>query len=183
MRLIPRKWWLVLLLSAFVCVPKSAATIIEYEVFDLPDPVPGQDRWEYRYYVSGLTVFEPNPGFSIWFDRARFEQLELPSPPNSDWDVIVLQPDLALPADGIFDALALVQSASLNQPFEVRFALLSGTPGSQPFHINQFDSQGNFVAILESGNTIPRVPEPGTVWLLLAGTGCVLLLRRSRFRG
>ena len=33
--------------------------------------------------------------------------MEYPAPAGDDWDVIILQPDSALPADGLYDALAL----------------------------------------------------------------------------
>lgn len=159
--------------------PAFSATIIQYEVTDLGDTVPTQDRWEYRYFVSGFT-FAANQGFTIWFDENLFTKLETPLPPSPQWDVLVLQPDLALPDRGAFDALALVSSASLAQPFAVDFVSLAGTPGSQLFDINEFDSQGNLIRVIESGVTVPRqsgaVPEPGTLGLVV---GAAALLKRA----
>jgi hypothetical protein len=163
--------------------PAFSATIIEYEVTDLPDTVPGQDRWAYRYFVSGFT-FGANQGFTIWFDPSRYTQLETPSPPNAQWDVLVLQPDRALPDRGAFDALALANSASLTQPFGVNFVSLSGTPGSQPFDIDQFDAQRNFVRIVESGVTVPRqqaapIPEPDSAWLIAGAAAFLALVKHA----
>ena len=159
--------------------PAFSATVIQYEVTDLGDTVPSEDRWEYRYFVSGFT-FAANQGFTIWFDQNLFAQLENPLPPSPQWDVLVLQPDLALPDSGAFDALALVSGASLAQPFPVDFVSLARTPGSQLFDINEFDSQGNLIRVIESGVTVPRqngtVPEPGTLGLIAVGAA---LLKRA----
>jgi hypothetical protein len=165
--------------------PAFSDTMIQYEVTDLGDNVPTQDRWEYRYFVSGFT-FAANQGFTIWFDQSLFAQLETPLPPNPQWDVLVLQPDLALPDSGAFDALALLSTPSLALPFAVDFVSLAGTPGSQLFDINQFDSQGNLVQVIESGVTVPRqsgtVPEPGTLWLIAGEGACLALWKRAGSR-
>ena len=47
---------------------------------------------------------------------------------NADWDVIAVQPDPALPADGFFDALALSPGASLSDPFAIAFVWLGSAP-------------------------------------------------------
>ena len=59
-------------------------------------------------------------------------------------------------------------------PFTVRFVWLGErgtTPGTQPFAINAFDAQGNFLDVTETGQTqtIVAVPEPGTLVLLSLG--------------
>lgn len=136
----------------------------------------------YRYFVSGFS-FEAGEGFTIWFDPARFTLLEPPAPPNPQWDVRVLQPDLALPDRGAFDALALVTGASISAPFTVAFVSLAGTPGSQPFDVNQFDAAGNLTGVLESGFTVPRrvtepVPEPAFAWPIILAGAC--MARRKR---
>jgi len=77
---------------------------------------------------------------------------------------------------GRYSALALVNGASLADPFPLSFVWLGGpgtTPGVQPFEINEFDAQGNFIRTVESGVTT-AVPLPGTLVLTaigLAGLG------------
>jgi hypothetical protein len=170
------------LILAGAC-PAWPATIIEYEAIDLPNTVPSQDRWEYRYFVGGFN-FSASEGFTIWFPQSLAAQLESPVPPNSEWDVLVLQPDPAIPARGAFDTLALVGNASVAQPFVVDFVSLTVPLGPQEFDLNLFDDQGNFVRVIESGITVPRqtatVPEPSPSWLLLlAGLGLTLMKRAS----
>jgi hypothetical protein len=172
-----------LLLSIFSS--QALPTTIEYEVLNL---TPGQDLWQYNYFVSG-TTFAANEGFTIFFDYHNFSNLQNPQPTASPgWNAIVLQPDPNLPDNGAYDALALVSNPSLMTTFQVQFDWLgSGTPGSQPFTINQFNSAGNLVAVLETGNTVPvpvtsTVPEPGAGLLFITGIGALLLLRRARRR-
>ena len=161
---------------AATAVPLSATTI-EYESVDLPDATPGSDLWHYNYYVSGFT-FAVDQGFTIIFDRGQSVDLQSPPPVNLDWDVLTLQPDPALPDNGAYDAFALVNGASLADPFSVSFTYIgSGTPGSQPFVVSQFAPNGDLVDVLETGNTIPRVPEPASL-LLMAGAAGALLVRK-----
>lgn len=169
----------LILLSAIACLqPAFSATIIEYEVIDLGIMPSSQHLWEYRYFVSGIT-FAANQGYTIWFDWNHTGQLNPPSPPNGQWSVIVLQPDLNLPDNGAFDALALVDGASTGQPFVVDFIWSGNTPERQFFDIDQFDSSGNLTAVIDRGVTVPKVPEPGTFWLV-AGAAAGLGLARRR---
>ena len=170
---------IVLVLSATLLLifsGSSYAITISYQVTDLTDTTAGQDLWQYSYSISGYT-FNTGYGFTILFDYSLYSGLEDPPPfVNFDWDPIVLQPTLALPADGTYDALALVNNASLADPFVVSFVWLgSGTPGPQPFdlYVNDPDFE-----ILESGRTTPEgtspIPEPAT--LLLFGMGLIGLI-------
>jgi hypothetical protein len=162
----------------FLAFPGSAqATTIQFTATDLSDALgPGGDLWQYSYVVSEF-AFPMNDDFGILFSPSLYRDLENPPPPVTDWDILTLQPDPALPADGLYDALALVDNASLANMFTVRFVWLGGsstTPGSQPFTITEFDAQGNFVRVVETGQTTSAVPEPGTFVLL--GIGLVGLL-------
>jgi hypothetical protein len=155
--------------------PCLAAPIqIAYVAIDVTDTVPGEDRWQYRYFVTGLD-FPADQGFSVGFDGALYASLENPPPAvNADWDAIVFQPDPALGSAGAYDALALAAGASLADPFTVTFTWFGGPlpgPGSQPFTVNAFDPSG-LLTVLETGNTVPfgqPVPEPATVVLVALG--------------
>jgi hypothetical protein len=153
----------------------TQATIIQFTETDLNDALgPGGDLWQYSYVVSDFT-FPLNFGFSVFFTPNLYSNLEDPPPAvNADWDSITLQPDSALPDAGLYDALALIDNASLADPFTVRFVWLGEpgtTPGTQPFAINTFNAEGNFLSVTETGQTqAPAVvPEPDTLVLLSIG--------------
>jgi hypothetical protein len=177
---------LLLAAATLVGSPQRAdAAVIEFTAIDQVDIVAGQDLWTYSFLVSDI-AFDLDQGFSVYFDSARFAQLA--NPPGSvgpDWDVLIIQPDPALPDDGLYDALALAPGASLAQPFSVTFIWLGGAgtaPGSQPFSINQYDESGN-ISFLETGNTVASVssvPEPSTLLLLSSGLAFTVRRRRSR---
>jgi len=166
----------LLFLLLIAPVPAEATTIL-FAATDLPDTTPGEDLWQYTYHVSNV-IFQTNVGFSLSFDRTLYRNLEEPPPVvNADWQTQVFQPDLALPADGLYDALALVDGASLADPFPVRFLWLGGrgtTPGAQPFEVDAFDAQGTLIRTIETGSTtapgqMASVLEPGTLFLLSTG--------------
>lgn len=153
---LPRRWAVLGSILMFALVPPShtQATVIIYEATNLPDPVQGIDLWRYTYRVSDF-VFSPGQGFSIFFSPDLYRSLQDPPPaPIANWSIISLQPDLALNSRGIFDGQALINGASLNDPFTVEFIWLgSGTPGAQLFDIHDAD-----FSILVQGITV--VPQP-----------------------
>jgi hypothetical protein len=148
---------------------------IAYLATDLADQAPGEDRWEYRYIVSGVD-FAIDRGFSIFFDADLYAAMQNPAPdPGPDWDVLTIQPDVALASPGLYDTLALAANPSIAAPFSIAFTWLGGpaTPGSQFFTINQYDAAGT-LTVLHSGSTVPfeqptPVPEPATALLVAAG--------------
>ena len=153
----------------------NAGTIL-YEATDLVDTTPGEDLWMYSYVLNGFTFFE-NYGFQIFFDYMLYSNLEDPPPlVNLDWDPIVFQPDLGLPDDGIYDALALVDNPSLADPFTVSFVWLgAGSPGTQLYEIYN----ENFDIIATGETTV--IPEPTTIILLGSGLLSLAGLRRKIF--
>lgn len=162
------------------------ATVIEFQAIDSPDVVSGEDLWRYEYTLSGNT-FDEDLGFSVFFDFTLYDNLQA-APAGSDWNVITLQPDPVIPDDGIYDALSLVNGASLAQPFSVSFNWLGPpgtTPGSQPFEVYRLEDDDT-LSITESGETIPLggpepVPEPSTLFLVGSGLAAALRWRqRSR---
>ncbi len=150
------------------------ATTIAYQATQLP----GVNLWQYDYYVSGST-FAANEDFTIFFNYLKYSTLQNEEPAaSSDWNVLLLQPDANLPADGAFDSLALVNDPSTVVVFQVTFVWTgSGAPGSQPFTIDQLAANGNVLGILETGNTVPytssTMPEPATWLLCLGGLGAL----------
>lgn len=152
----------------------ALGTTIYYVPSDLADVAPGEDLWRYQYFVHDF-AFSENQGFTVYFDRNIYRALQSPPPSaGSDWDVITLQPDLNLPDDGAYDALALVDNPSLPGSFLVDFVYLgAGTPGSQPFDVNQFAPDGSFDGVLDSGFTL-SIPEPATGLLSLSALGALL---------
>lgn len=154
-------------------VSLTAPAAIVFEVHDLPDTSGGGDRWEYRYTLSNVEV-EAGQGFSIFFDRSRYRDLEVGIlDSHADWSLISIQPDHALLSAGFFDGQALVDGPSVG-PFSVAFEWNgSELPGPQPFTF--YDSD---FSELSSGQT-RVVPEPETSLVLLLA--CSLWsLRRHR---
>jgi len=143
--------------TAFLATDTSQAITIEYDITDLPDTKPGEDLWQYNYRVSNYN-FNAGHGFTIYFDQAHYKNIEkLASPVNEDWDIIVWQPDVAIPDDGAYDALFTSESStSLTDGFTMSFIWLgNGSPGPQRFDI--YDP--NFKT-LESGQSISSRINP-----------------------
>ena len=156
--------WLALLALGFA--NGAAATIITYEATDLPDGVGPGDRWQYSYKVSG---FVGPGGFNVLFSPALYGNLGDPPPAvNSDWGLLVVQPDAALPADGFYGATTFVATPSLVDAFTVTFDWLgNGSPGSQPFEVfdESFALVSPFGAQTQAA-AVGQVPIPGTLALL-----------------
>ena len=102
------------------------------------------------------------------------------------WEILAFQPDSNIPDAGRYSALALSSGASLAGPFTIEFVWLGapGTPGAQPFELNEFDDQGDFVRTLipngrtrASGQPTP-IPEPGTLLLVSLGLMGLIWLRK-----
>jgi hypothetical protein len=155
------------------------ASTIGFQVTNL-----GQNSYRYTYAVSDFT-FGKDQELDIRFDPTLYGTLSN-GVAGSDFAVLLLQPNNPPGTFGDYSALALVQNPSLAVPFSVDFTFLgSGKPGAQPFLINQFDANGNFVSTLTSGSTTPQetaVPEPAA--LLLTGGGLLMttILRSIRRR-
>jgi hypothetical protein len=157
---------------------------ITYSAVDLADSVPGDDLWEYRYSLGAeWAALLAGQGFDIYFavaDGFEFGDLVAPQMSSSpDWDVLAIQADPALPADGLFDAVALVDSPDFTGTFIATFIWRgNGEPGAQYFEV--FDEQLN---VTESGMTqLASVPEPKTVGVALMAVLATLAVTRRPSR-
>lgn len=165
----PLKNLLTAALMSLSIVGSGHATSMLYTVESISGP-----DWRYLYTIENNTLLQTIDEFTLYFDRTRYANLAVQSSP-SNWDSLVVQPDDAIPADGYFDSLSLIEGiapgASLSG-FSVMFTYLgSDTPGPQPFDI--VDASFN---VIDSGVSTP-VPEPTTAWLFVGGL--LMLLGRK----
>lgn len=170
----------VLSLSSYLIASCAFADVITYEVTNI-----GGNTWEYSYTVentgtAGITDIE---SFSIFFDSSLTENLSVSGSPG-DWDSIVLQPDLGLPDDGLFDSLALAFGIGIGESlggFSAQFDFLgAGTPGDQFFSINDSFSFDPIFDGITSIRDVTPVPEPATLGLLAVGLFLISINTRRR---
>lgn len=165
-------------LLAWLLAANVSAATIQFQLADL-----GGTLHRYNYFVSGFT-FQQNQELDISFDPALYGPLTNGVAPSS-FDMLLLQPNNPLGAQGLYSALALVNNPSLTGSFGVDFTFLgSGKPGSQPFTIGFFDQGG--MHVIQSGLTTPliqnAVPESTSLSLGSVGLfmGAVLWVVRRR---
>jgi hypothetical protein len=168
-----------------LCAPStSQAAVISFEAVDLADVFAGEDLWSYRYFLSGNPL-AADQGLAIFFDHGLYSSLRAPAGP-AGWDVLLLQPDLALPSDGVFDALNLGDGLAA-APFSVEFIWhgIGSGPGAQSFEVYALDPHG-FYTPLESATTIAAapaaVPQPATLLIVAAGWAAAVFTRRRAWR-
>jgi hypothetical protein len=160
---------LMLSLLAAVSAGRLAAANVAFQITSL-----GSNNYRYDYAVSGIQ-FQMNQEFDLRFDPALYSTLSNGVAP-AGFDLLLLQPNNPPGVSGDFSAMALVNNPSLSSGFRVDVVYLgNGTPGAQPFFINQLDANGNILSVISNGTTAPpggSVPEPAG-WTL-AGAGFLI---------
>lgn len=170
-------WLSAAALLATLVSGSASAVSISYEATDLPDVVPGLDRWSIAYSLSGS--FDAFAGVNILYPSGEFSELDLVSPPDpANWGALVVQPDPGLVVAGLVSVTPFNSTVANNLPFVVTFnRLVPSLPGSQNFEV--FDPS---FSIVDTGATTPlaAVPEP-EAWAM-ALVGLVLVGVRARRR-
>ena len=153
----------------------SASTIL------FTDTNLGGGLFRINYSLSGIT-FQANEALDITFPAAQFTLLQNGVAP-SGFSVLLFQPNSPQGAPGVYSALALSGPVTPAGTFSVE-ALFTGTgsPGPQDFELDQFDSSGMFVSVVDTGTTTPAVPEPGSlpIYAVLIIAGGVAQATRRR---
>ena len=164
------------LLALLLCAMSAAhATSIGYTATSL-----GGTQWRYDYTVSNTTLAVPIAEFTLFFSVGQHAMLhDISTAPG--WDVLLVQPDPAIPASGYLDALALaggIHPGATATGFSVTFDYLgAGSPGAQPFSILDPVS---FIELDTGITQAAAVALPSTPWLLLAGVLSMACLGRRR---
>lgn len=156
--------------ALFAC--SAQAVEIASVASNLADPVPGQDRWLYRYQLDEFP-YDAGYGFTVYFDPDLYADLQETPVSPAQWNAITAEPDVNLGDDGLYDAQALLDAPTVAVSFTVSFRWLgAGTPGAQPFEVRE--PLPSF-AVIESGTTV--VPEPAALSL---GAGAIAALAGMR---
>ncbi|MFY9754199.1 MAG: hypothetical protein WAJ92_16275 [Candidatus Acidiferrales bacterium] len=160
--------------------PSVRADGIEYQATQASG-----DTWQYTYTLTGAPL-GVNQAFTVFFDPTLTSNLadtslDATDPASSaaeNWLSFTIPFDPSLNSDGFYSALALVNDDSMTEAFTLTFAYSGlGQPGSQMFSIDQFDSFGNLVMNLQTGETTPvgvTTPEPSAGVLLIVGIAGIL---------
>jgi len=129
----------------------------------------------YRYEFVPNVVLLANEEIDIKFDPTLFGNL-FNGVAGADFKLSLLQPNNPPGAFGDYSILALVDHPGLAGPFSVDVTWLStGSPGSLPYVIDQFDVTGRLIGTVEAGTL--GAPEAGARLLCLLGVGMIGVLR------
>lgn len=171
---------------ALVCsgLAQAAPILMSREAVLLDFAPGGGQIYRYSYTLSGATLLR-NQEIDIRFEPANYRSLAN-AVAGPGFDVLLLQPDNPPGSPGDLSILALIDNPSLLSPFRVDAIYIGqGTPGPQPFSINQLDEDGRITSVIASGFAQAPVPEPAgwmLGWLGLASLVFGKALRRLRRR-
>lgn len=154
--------------------PLTAATITTISTVSTNGS--GDSVYHYVYTLVGDPLLL-NQEVEIRFAAGLYGLLSNGVAP-AGFDLLLIQPNQPAGAVGRYSALATVDHLSLSGEFRVDAVFLgSGTPGPQPFAINQLDAQGGIVTL-----DVSSVPEPGTWWLGFSGLLAAGIVKRRAGR-
>jgi len=145
----------------------------------------GDTIFRYQYNVTGLALLA-NQELDLRFSPALYSNLTNAVAP-AGFSTALFQPNNPPGAFGDFSAFTTTNMPNVTGPFSVDFIFRgAGTPGSQPFLINQYDAAGLFLRVVDSGTTVPaggpNVPEPATYLLSMGGLLFAGIARFARRR-
>jgi hypothetical protein len=174
---------LFLLICAALFVTGLHAGTVSFEVTSL-----GSSEWEYTYLLSGFS-FQADQALDIRFDPALYGNLLTGA--ATGYNLVLLNPGNPAGTWGDYLAFTSTANPSLAGPFDVTFIYKgSGTPGAQPFYINQYDQNFNIISQTGPQQTVPvaqstSTPEPAGLplvgfGLLLYGAGWTIRRRGRR---
>lgn len=162
----------LVLLMSMSC---AQATTIDYTATQLSGT-----RWRYDYTVHNDTLGSPLQDFTIYFNDNLFANLANEST-QAGWDLLLIQPDTAIPAAGFLDGLAPgsgLASGAWADGFAVSFDYLgTGIPDRQAFSVYETVTWGEIEKGMTGSAAVP-VPVPGTLGLLVLGLAAGAVQRR-----
>jgi hypothetical protein len=147
----------------------SAGTILYDVTFQ------GGNVYRYEFFPKNVVLLA-NQEIDIRFDPILFGNL-FNGVAGANFKLSLLQPNNPPGALGDYSALALIDNPGLAGPFSVDVTWLSsGSPGSLPYLIHQFDITGQrIIGTLEVGTL--GAPEAGGRLLSLVGIAMIGVLR------
>jgi hypothetical protein len=162
---------LLFLLCACVLIPNLSAGTIGYSVTAL-----GPSTYHYDYLLSGVP-FVANEELDIRFDPTIFASLSNGVAGNGFLFIPCCQPNNPPGVFGDYEIIALSNISMPTGSFGVDVTVFAGAslPGSQPFFLNQLDSNGVILfnisaGFTEAGRSAPdAAPEPSAASLLAIG--------------
>lgn len=163
-------------------LPAANATIINYSATAL-----GGTHWRFDYSIHNDTLGKELDEFTIFFDENLFANLSNATGP-SGWDLLLIQPDTAIPSAGFIDGLMTGGGIAIGEilgSFSLTFDYLgSGSPGSQQFSIVDPTSFNELDRGMTRLSSPPGVlPLPDTLPLMLTGLGALAYWRQRRDGG
>ncbi len=144
----------------------------------------GGNSWQASFSITNDGGLPEVNSFTVFFDQPVASNLQLLASP-SNWDTIVIQPDVALASSGFMDALVFDPANALllgqtAKGFGVSFEwnAAEGLPRSFDFTVN--DAGFNVLASGITVASVTAVPEPSTLLLLMLGTATLGAFARRR---